>query len=111
MLSAHNNCLINNLTLNTSKHKTNYEVTQYLGNLGFSRAVFKKRMSNATVRDIITTLYAHKTIVKSPGVSSAQFENLNRVIERIFKNIDYYEDNQLILSTFSFLRNFVDRIQ
>lgn len=108
---AHNNCLINNLSLKTSKHKTNYRVSNYLGQLGFTKTVSKKRMSNATVRDIVTTIYAHKTIVKSSGVSEAQFNNLNQVVERFYKNINYYKTNELLTSTFYFLKDFIDKIQ
>ena len=108
---AHNNCILNNLTLNTSKQKPNYRVSAFLGNLGISKNTASKRMSNAAIRDILTVLYTHRCIVKSEGVTSAQFHNLKMVIERCFLHQEYYEKNDLIMSTFSFLKIIVDKME
>lgn len=108
--AAHNNCILHNLSLNTSQHKTNFAVSCYLGNkLAVSKDIRNRRMSNATIRDIVTLLYAHKRIVLSPGVQKAQAEKLHEVIIRCFKHIDYYKDNDLIITTFDFLKKVVDK--
>ncbi len=107
---AHNNCILNNLRLNTAKQKTNYNVSAFLGKLGIPKNVASKRMSNAAIRDIVTVLYTHRHIVKSNGVKTAQFNNLKTVIERCFLHQEYYKKNDLIMSTFSFLKIIVDKM-
>lgn len=109
--AAHNNCIIHNLFLNTSVHKTNYHVNRYLSKeLGISKDVRSRRMSNAAIRDIVTLLYAHKKIVGSSGVQEAQAREIHAVIERCFRNIDYYKGNEVIIATFNFLKIVVDKM-
>ncbi len=108
--AAHNSCILHDLSLNTSRHKTNFAVLRYLGSeLDVSKDARNRRMSNAAIRDIVTLLYAHKRIVLSTGVQKAQAENLHKVIDRCFKHIDYYKDNDLITTTFDFLKKVVDK--
>lgn len=108
--AAHNNCLINNLSLNTSKHKTNYNVNRSLSKeVGIKKDIRDRRMSNASVRDIVTLLYAHKSIVSSTGVIESQAKHIHDVIDRCFRNITYYKNNELIIATFEFLKNVVDK--
>lgn len=108
--SAHNNCLINNLSLNTSQHRTNYSVNRSLSNeVKINKNSRDRRMSNASIRDIVTLLYAHKTIVSSSGVIAAQGEMIHDVINRCFRHIEYYKQNDLIVATFNFLKKVVDK--
>lgn len=109
--AAHNSCIINNLSLNTSRHKTNYDVSRFLSReVHVNKSSHTRRMSNAAIRDIVTLFYTHKYIVTSRGVANAQRENIKSVIERCFKNIHYYENNELIVATFGFLKKVVDKL-
>ena len=109
--AAHNNCIIYNLQLNTSKHKTNYNVNRFLSNeLGFGKDLRDRRMSNAVIRDIVTLLYTHKMLVCSEGVHNARAKSLNAVMERVFKNKNYYDGNDLITATFNFLFKIIDKM-
>ena len=109
--SAHNNCMIYNLQLNTARHRTNYNVNRYLSNeLRITKKTRDRRMSNAIVRDIVTLLYTHKTFITSEGVHRARAVSLNDVKARCFKNIDYYAGNDLICATFNFLFKIVDKM-
>lgn len=65
-------------------------------------------MSNSSIQDIITLLYAHKTIVTSDGVHKSQAKALHEIIERCYRNIEYYKDNKLITATFDFLKKVID---
>lgn len=107
---AHNNCIINNLSLNTAKQNTNYEVRRFLSKLGINKDIADRRMSNAAMRDIITVLYTHDRIIKSEGVKKAQVNNLIKVLARCFKNEQYYSTNELIKSSFAFLKKVVDKM-
>lgn len=108
--AAHNNCVIHDLHPNTTKHKTNFSVNRFLSSpeFGISKASRTRRMSNSAVNDIVTLIYAHISIVSSLGILNAQGKSLKEVIERCYKNIDYYKDNDTILNTFDFLKKVVD---
>lgn len=107
--SAHNNCIINNLSSETATLKTNFQVMTAIDKSVCSPTNKRRRMSNAAVRDIVTLFYAHSNIVTSEGVLKAQHEKINETIDRCFKHIDYYEKNELILSTFNFFKKVVDK--
>ena len=65
-------------------------------------------MSNSAINDIVTLIYTHTRIVSSSGNLKAQGDKLKEVIDRCYKNFDYYERNELITSTFNFLKKVVD---
>lgn len=106
--AAHNNCLINDLSLNSSKHKPNYDLLRALTQNGISRDMCKKRLSNATIQDIVTLLYTHYRIVPSDGVHQSQTLSLHQVTKRLFKHIEYYDQTPEIPATFRFLKKVVD---
>lgn len=108
--AAHNSCVLHNLLPGTAKHKTNFKVNRFLSDpkFGISKDVRTRRMSNSAINDIVTLIYAHISIVSSKGNLEAQKKSLDEVIRRCYKNIDYYKDNDTILSTFDFLKKVVD---
>lgn len=106
--AAHSNCIINDLSLNNTKHKPNYNVLRELSKIGISKTIHNKRMSNSSIQDIITLLYTHKTIVTSDGVHTSQGKALHEIIKRCYRNIEYYKDNELITATFDFLKKVID---
>ncbi|MBR5535211.1 MAG: Abi family protein [Clostridia bacterium] len=109
--AAHNNCIIHDLNINNSEYKPNYNVSRFVSTLpDMSKSSRQRRMSNATMRDIVTLLYAHKRIVTSRGVIDAKTQEINNVMSRCFKHIDYYENNTLIVNTFNFLKKTVDNL-
>lgn len=106
---AHSNCILNELSMNTAKHRTNNKVTEEIMKIDIvSSNTRKKRMSNAHVQQIVTLLYMHKTMVTSEGVHEHVASVLNITMKRIFKNIEYYTGNETITSTFEFLKIVVD---
>lgn len=109
--AAHNNCLIHNLLPNTKKHKTNFKVNRFLSDTKFdiSKDSRTRKMSNSAVNDIVTLIYAHTSIVSSVGNLAGQGKQLKNVIERCYKNIDLYKNNDTILTTFEFLKKVVDK--
>lgn len=110
--AAHNSCVIHNLSLHTaSNHKTNRNVSSYLTTeLNIGSKTRKKRMSSAAIRDIVTLLYTHKQVVTSDGVFTARKNDIKSVIDRCFKNIDYYQNNELVKCSFEFLKKVVDNL-
>jgi len=103
--TAHNNCIFNDLHPKTSKHRTNYRVS---GKLENTKQIRQKKMSNERIRQIVTLLYTYEKLVTSTGVYKHQWEILNTLSMRMIKNIDYYKNNPMILTTFEFLKNVID---
>lgn len=106
---AHNSCILNELSSNTTKHKTNNSVTQALSSIpSLSSTTRKRKMSNAHIQQLVTLLYFHKKIVTSHGVHEAQSKALHILIDRMFKNIQYYDTNENIKTSFEFLKIIID---
>lgn len=107
--SAHSNCILNDLRAGTANHRTNAGITSSLMNIGGMSSAFRKnRMSNARIQQIVTLFYMHKTIISSEGLKSAESAEIHKMIYRMYKNINYYKSNQMIKSTFDFLKMVVD---
>ena len=107
--SAHSNCILNNLKANTVLHKTNAEVTAELMGITEMNTNFRKnRMSNARIQQIITLLYMHKKMVTSEGIRKIESENLQKVVKRMMRNYEYYQENPNIKGTLDFLKLVVD---
>jgi hypothetical protein len=106
--AAHNNCILNDLSPRTAMHSTNFHVAKALGMLDIPKHVHKNKMSNIRTQQIVTLLYAHKQLVTSEGVHKQACILLNDLIERMFLNISFYRENDMITSTFSFLKKVVD---
>ncbi len=108
--AAHNNCIINNLSLNTNSYAPNNKVLLFLSTIGISKDSRKRRMSNESVCEIVTLLYTHCSIVSSQGVMKARSQEIHNLIDRFFKNINFYIGNDLITTTFNFLKKVVDNL-
>lgn len=107
--AAHSSCILNDLHTGTAKHRTNNAVTRELSKISGMSAPFRKlKMSNAHVQEIVTLLYMHKNLVTSSGLHKSEAEALQRLEERMFRNIGYYDDNPLISGTFDFLKLVID---
>lgn len=106
---AHNNCILNNLSLGTSKFPTVDLVQMELGAIDeISKHGRKKRMSNAGLQQIVTLLYAHKIIVTSPGVRENRAKELRVFAQRLLRNVDSYKGNEMVAQSFVFLSKVID---
>jgi len=107
--SAHSNCILNDLHSNTVTHKTNADVTKELASIPHMNKNFRRnRMSNARIQQLVTLFYTHSVMVTSLGVKSTENKKIHEIMDRIYKNINYYNNNQLIRGTFDFLKLVVD---
>ena len=103
--SAHNNCILNDLKAGTATHASNAAVVKELMKIKGLNANFRKnRMSNARIQQIVTLLYTHRSMVRSDGIIQSEAEALHKIIERMGKNAKYYKENNMISSTFNFLK-------
>ena len=110
--AAHSQCILNDLKLNTKKHDPDWKMMKEIYKIpSVSKDVAKNRMSNERVRQIVTLLYTHKSIVTSAGVLEKAHKSLYGFQERMMKNISFYNTNDLIRGTFNFLDLIIDNWQ
>ena len=107
--AAHSSCIINDLKADTAQYDTSYEVLHKLARIkSVSKNVREKKMSNARVQQIVTLLYVYEKIVTSKGVQEKAVERLRKFEERMMRNIEYYQDNDMIRTNFEFLKLVID---
>lgn len=104
--TAHSNCLIHDMGAKDSTYKPNFSVLRALS--GISKTTRDNRLKNERMRQIITLLYAYTVFVTSKGVRKHTKENLAVLVSRMYREIDYYSDNDNILATFAFFKKAVD---
>ena len=105
---AHNNCIINDLKSYTSKYKINYRVLNAVAKIGVSKKVRNNKLSNIRMKQIVTLLYLNKNIITSKGVLKHQTMILNELKDRIEYHIDYYDTNELVQTSLTFLNKIID---
>lgn len=106
---AHNNCILNYLGPDDQTHQAGNAVLRALGEVpGISKGQRQGRMSNSRLRQIVTTLYVHKSLA-SAGVVSLRARSLHDFCARMIRHIDYYDGAALrVQSTFRFLSSVID---
>lgn len=104
--AAHNNCLIHDMGTEDHSHEPNRGMIRAISKI--SKSTRDNQLKNERIRQIITLLYAHNIFVKSEGIRQHTKENLNNLISRMYHHIDYYDDNQHIISHFNFFKKTVD---
>ncbi len=105
---AHNNCILNDLKAETTKHKTNYKILSEIANIGISKKIRDNKMSNARIQQIVTLLYLNKKMKTSKGVQKHQVESLQDLKNRIEYHMDYYKTNDLVYTNLKFLNKIID---
>ena len=103
---AHNNCIINEMGLRDAKRSLDHKISRKLGAGGISKET-RQKTKNERMRQLVTLLYMHVTL-SSSGVIQHKKELLNDLVNRMNKHSDYYKDNDLVLTTFSFFKKVVD---
>ena len=107
--AAHSNCIINDLNAKTTSLSTSYLVTKELANIEkISKVTRIKKMSNGRIQQVISLLYMHKKLIPSEGVRKNAVTNLQKFSDRIKRNGHYYDNNDLIRTTFEFLNIVID---
>jgi hypothetical protein len=109
--AAHSSCILNNLHLNTYKHKTSKSVLLEISKIrNISKNMRTKRMSNERIRQIVSLIYTHKRIVTSRGVRKKAIELLKQFDKRMMRNYSFYDKNDLIQQNFNFLHLIIDNL-
>jgi len=103
---SHNSCIINEIEAGTPIHNSSYEVRRALGRIGISQAVQKSKLSNDRIIQMTTALYLHQRFA-SQGTHNLHAEQLNKLLQRMFRNATWYEKNSQISSFFDYMRQII----
>lgn len=101
--AAHSSCILNDLRPGTASHPVRRPILNDLDTVGASASTIKRKLKNDRIRQIVSLLYVYKHVVTSAGVAAKAAVLLRRLIDRMEKHIEYYEKNDMISSSFSFL--------
>ena len=116
--AGHNNCILNDLTIATSK-ETNSTADLNRNVLNKFVRIFPKGnctlrerepdiIQNSRIKEIITLLYVHSKILPSPAMKAHYKKELQTFVGRMKKNIDNYKGNENILNVFNIIETLVE---
>jgi abortive infection bacteriophage resistance protein len=106
---AHNNCLLNNLR----PHGTQPPpiISKYIvGFKSIGKEERKNKLSCRPLFEIVCLLYAYISVVPESMVSHRIIEFNAFIDERMFKHINYFENNDLIQTSFHFPKKVLDNL-
>lgn len=109
--AAHNNCLLNTLrTPYSKKIRPNHRVLNFISGIdGISRESRKDKMKNPVIHDFVVSLYVFNNVVTSEGIKRhAMLELKDSVDNRMVRGKEYFQENQLIVSYYGFLKIIID---
>lgn len=103
--AAHNNCILNDVTIKESKHQTNHAVKISLKSIKRQRN--DKYLAKEKIRQIVTLLYTSIHMITSDGVKRKINNQLKFLKNRIYRDYDY-SFNQKLKATFDYLFDVID---
>lgn len=103
--AAHNNCILNDLTKNSSL-KPSYNILRALSYF-MKKDVYDGKLANTRIRQITSLLYFHHVLITS-GTHEYQSERLHRVVDVMYRNINFYKNNARMQSVFEYFKKLVD---
>lgn len=104
--AAHNNCIFHSLGEHNQRHTPNYKMMSALNVIPHKTR--QKRLSNEHIRQLTTLLYVHTVLVTSDGVRNNTSEELDKLIARMERHIDYYSHAPLIVANIAFIKRVID---
>ena len=110
--AAHNNCLINQMRAPFSRSVSpTYELRNRINKLSsLSPEKVKERLQHPTIHDFLALLILYDSIVPEPTRTKGLSEIKVLFDERMPQNKDYYRKQQGLISSYSFVKEIVDKI-
>ena len=107
---AHNSCILNDLVSKDNKYPVPFKVVNYLKRCGIVKEMRTKKMSNSRIRQITYTLYMFNKIVTSNDIKEVVKKEINELFyDRIIYHKEYYSNNELLKSVYSFFDKIVKK--
>jgi abortive infection bacteriophage resistance protein len=107
---AHSNCLINNLIPgNNRAHQSVVDRVKSISSI--SESARDKKLSNKCIYDFVCLLYAYDEIVMSNDAKKKRYAELEGLFEgRFLKHKEWFTNNNIITSSYSFVKKIIDSI-
>lgn len=108
---AHNNCILTNLSDNSVNIKPCIKKFISELNLGFGNDSITKKLKCKVINEIVCVFYS-LNILSSKNVAVYDFEYLSDQMEKYeHKYLKLFSGNELILTSFNFLKKTVDKLK
>lgn len=105
---AHNNCILANLRPDSSCYP-NVNITRFVSrNSKIGRTAREKNLSKRTVLEFVTMLYVYDIFVSEDLKKHRIIELKELVNNRMKKNGNFFENQQMLLASYDFLKKVVD---
>lgn len=106
--AAHSSNIVNGFAGQDSRVGNYKPVSDALSAIGISKPLRRKKMRNAAIQQITTTLYAYTRMACGESSRRRASESLSALGRRMDKNACYYKSNNTISSSFDFLEKVFD---
>lgn len=107
--AAHNNCLINNLSVKDETFTPTDSLNTRIGKIpGIQPKALHRNMGNKIIHDFVALIVVYNEVA-SPNARVLVMERLATLFnERISQNAEYFVKNQTISSSYKFVKKVVD---
>ena len=104
---AHNNCVIHNLRSGNSRPP--FSISKFVGKIKtISKNQRESRLKHRPILELVSLLYVYDSIVVDT-VKQHRLKELDILLnDRIIRNKDYFQNQQIFSSTYCFFRKIVD---
>ena len=107
---AHNTCVLSELNKKDNVYPAPYKIVQYLKNCDIGKVTRNNKLSNSRIRQITSTLYMFNEIVTSDGIKQNVNKEINNLFfYRIILHKEYYNNNELLKSIYSYFKNIIEK--
>ena len=109
--AAHNSCLLNSLkTPYNYRVHFNWHVVNYISRIdGIARTTRTRRMGNPVIHDFVVTLYVFNHVISSREAKETTMKELKNLVDnRMLRNKEFFEKNQILTANYSFVKKVID---
>lgn len=107
---AHNNCIIHDLRKGSCKYS--HEISDFVSGIcTISKSERKDKLTIRPLLEITALIYVYENTVFEPVKHHRYNELKSLVNERMVKHADYFRDQQIISSSYNFIKKVVDFLQ
>lgn len=104
---AHNNCLIHDLRKGGTKPTS--KISQFISSIpSISKSERKSSLSSRAIYELTALVYLYNEVVFEPVKKHRLFELSDLVNNRMIKHADYFQNQDIIKSSYKFLKKVVD---
>ena len=107
---AHNSCVLCDLDKKDNNFAPDYKIVSYLKSCNIKKETRDNKLSNSRIRQITYTLYMFNEIVTSTGIKKNITKDISNLFyERIILHKEYYNNNELLKSIYSYFKNIIEK--